>query len=116
MRTVACSALEPGAILAESVKDAAGKLLIAAGTELTPRHLRALQMWGLHEVSIVGHPDAAEGEQPSAFTAEELAAATARAERVFNACGHEHPLLEVLFSACVQRIAGGKWDPSGSAS
>ncbi|HAS81561.1 MAG TPA: hypothetical protein DCS43_02500 [Verrucomicrobia bacterium] len=116
MRMVACAALEPGAILAESVKDAGGKLLIAAGTELTPRHLRALQMWGLREVNIVGHQaDAGEGALP-AFTAAELAAATVQAEQIFSVCGYDHPLLAVLFSACVQRIAGGKWKPSGGAS
>lgn len=49
---VAVDDLEAGMLLAEDVRDQQGRLLMPAATELTDRHLRAFQLWGILGVKI----------------------------------------------------------------
>lgn len=49
---VAVDDLEAGMLLAEDVRDQQGRLLMPAATELTERHLRAFQLWGILGVKI----------------------------------------------------------------
>ena len=101
--------LTPGQVLGENVHDAQGRLLMPAGTELTERHLRAFQLWGIMAVRVRG----AEGEEAGVpeVSAEALAAAM---ERIIPRFAHNdlrHPLIAVLVEGCAyreaRRAAGG---------
>jgi hypothetical protein len=46
--------IEPGMTLAEDVRDYSGRILLAAGTEITDKHLRIFKMWGITEADIQG--------------------------------------------------------------
>jgi len=95
--------LEPGMVLAENVNDAQGRLLVPQGTELTERHLRAFQLWGVLGVRVRG----AEGEEPPTppISPEHLAQAEARIRARFRTTDVTHPMLAELLSICVLREA-----------
>ncbi|HEC20225.1 MAG TPA: HDOD domain-containing protein, partial [Gammaproteobacteria bacterium] len=46
--------LKPGMVLAADAKHHSGRVLLAAGTELTEKHLKVFHTWGLTEADIDG--------------------------------------------------------------
>lgn len=94
--------LEAGMILAEDVHDQQGRLLLPSGSELTERHLRAFQMWGILTVKIRGT-----GEEPAepVVSPEILAAAETRVRERMAHHDLEHPVLAEIFRYAVQREA-----------
>ena len=101
--TVAVDDLQAGMILAESVHDGQGRLLIHQGTELTGRHLRAFQLWGILSVRIRG-PEG-ESSEPSPISAEVLATAEAAIHPRFHHNDPEHPLIAALLRTAILREA-----------
>jgi hypothetical protein len=101
--TVAVDDLQAGMILAESVHDSHGRLLIAQDTELTDRHLRAFQVWGILSVRIKG-PEC-EGPASRGISAEMLAAAEAVIRPRFRHNDVEHPLIAELLRTAILREA-----------
>ena len=96
--------LTAGMVLGESVHDGQGRLLMPAGTELTERHLRAFQLWGIMAVKIRG---AAGAEDTVAeVSPEELAAAVERVMPRFVHNDVQHPLIAILLHECAVREAG----------
>lgn len=109
MRRVACSDVKAGDVVAESVVDSAGKVIIGAGTELTARHVRGMLMWGIREVCVAGDPDEIEDVfSLENYTPAQLARAGAAAENLFLLCDRESPVMSDLFDICVERIVSGK--------
>jgi hypothetical protein len=101
---VAVDDLEPGMLLAEEVRDQQGRLLMPAGTELTDRHLRACQLWGILGVRIRSanaEPDPADLPVSAELLAE---AETLVRDRLR---GHDaaHPLTAELIRICSLRTA-----------
>lgn len=101
--TVAVDDLQAGMILAESVHDSQGRLLIAQDTELTDRHLRAFQVWGILSVRVKG-PEG-EGSAPAGLSADLLAAADAAIRPRFCHNDVEHPLIAELLRTAILREA-----------
>lgn len=101
--TVAVDDLEPGMMLADSVHDAQGRLLIQGGTELTERHLRAFQLWGIMSVRVRG--PAGEESAPVSISPEILARAEAQVRARFHNNNLEHPVITALIEACTAREA-----------
>lgn len=101
--------LTPGLILGENVNDAQGRLLMPIGTELTERHLRAFQLWGIMAVRVRG----AEGEEEAIpeVSPEALAAALERILPRFVHNDIHHPLIALLLEECAfreaRRMVGG---------
>ena len=101
--------IRPGMILAESVKDRRGRVLLGEGSGITERHLKILRMWGITEADIQG----VEREQVVAQAVAELdasllQAAEARAQQLFQHTDREHPAIRELFRLCSVRIARDK--------
>lgn len=101
--------LTPGMILGENVHDGQGRLLMPVDTELTERHLRAFQLWGIMAVRVRG--GAGEDQGVPEVPPETVAAAR---EQVLPRFAHNdvhHPLIAVLVEACIERearrMAGG---------
>ncbi len=95
--------LEAGMILAEDVHDQQGRLLLPSGSELTERHLRAFQMWGILTVKIRG---AGEEEPPElVISPEVLAAADAKVRERLRSQDLESPVIAEIFQFAVQREA-----------
>ena len=101
---VSVDALEPGMLLAEEVRDQQGRLLMPAGTELTERHLRAFQLWGIFNVRI----RSADGESDPAeipVTPAELAEGEALVLARLRDTDPAHPLIAELVRLCAEREA-----------
>ncbi len=96
--------LQPGMPVAEDVFDQQGRMLMPAGTELTERHLRACQLWGITglRVRAAGLPGEAAAQGP---TPEQYAAAEAEIERRFRNTDRNHPLIVELARLCIIRAA-----------
>jgi len=79
------------------VFDRSGRLIIASGTVLTEKHLRAMKIWGVNRVDVAddadGATDAVVAVDPAA-----VEAADARIRRLFqfNADLADHPLIRTL--------------------
>jgi hypothetical protein len=102
-RLIPVDDLEGGMVLAESVHDAQGRLLIQRDTELTDRHLRAFQLWGIQSVRILG-PGSNEPEPPP-ISSEILARAEALVRERFRHNDLEHPLIVAILRVCLMREA-----------
>jgi len=53
MRLMSIEQLKPSMVLAADVHSRTGRLLAAAGVEMTPQHLLAFRTWGVLEAGIV---------------------------------------------------------------
>lgn len=92
-----------GMVLESDVVDLRGRLLIAAGKELTDRSIAALPMWGVEVIDVVGdEAPSAEVETIDAATLER--ARQEIAQRFANAF-EDHPFLNVLREECTQALA-----------
>ena len=60
--------LKPGMVLAQSVRNHQGVLLLDAGTKITKKNIRIFKSWGVIEISVKGELDElkATGETPVA--------------------------------------------------
>lgn len=102
--------LHPGIAVVEDVYDPQGRLLMSAGTELTERHLRACQLWGITRVRVraEGLPPETEAGGP---TPEQIAQAELETRARFRNTDPAHPLVVELFRLGViraaDRLAGG---------
>lgn len=94
--------LSAGMVIAEEVRDQQGRLLMPAGTELTERHLRAFQLWGIMAVRVRG----AEGEDDApALTPDQLAEGEAIVRARFQLNDLAHPFIAQLLRMSAVREA-----------
>jgi hypothetical protein len=73
--------LKPGMILAANLLEPGGRMLLPAATELTDRHLRYFQMWGVADAEIEGD----ERDLPAAFPVDPEVRAAVEARRSSSA-------------------------------
>jgi len=106
MAKVAVDNLEVGMVLAADVHDRAGRMLLGAGVELTPKHLVIFRTWGVEEAAIVGDDNDGDGPAlPAEVTPELLAAAEVALAPLFRATNLEHPAMAELFRLASLRKA-----------
>ena len=96
--------LEAGMVLADEIRDQQGRLLMPAGTELTTRHLRAFQLWGILSVRITSGDTGAEPAEPP-LTPEELEAGRALVLARLRDTDPSHPFIAELVQLCTVREA-----------
>ena len=60
--------LKPGMVLAHSVRNHQGVMLLGSGARITKKNIRIFKSWGVIDVSVVGELDelGAAGEMPGA--------------------------------------------------
>ena len=49
--------LKPGMVLAQSVRNYQGVMLLSAGTKITKKNIRIFKSWGVIDVSVAGELD-----------------------------------------------------------
>ena len=66
--------LKPGMVLAQSVRNYQGVMLLGTGTKITKKNIRIFKSWGVIDVSVAGELDElrAAGEIPVAETNETI--------------------------------------------
>ncbi len=107
--------ITPGMILASDVKDRSGRILLAAGKEVSEKALRIFKMWGVTEADIQGvEQEEIAARAASAVKPEFLKAAEARAQELFRHCDAEHPVTKELLRLVALRLARKMEEPNGS--
>lgn len=101
--------LEIGMVLANDVFDRTGRLLLGAGSELTPKHLTIFRTWGIVEADIAGIEHVAEEPPlPAEVDPAALAAAEQELLPLFCHAGIDHPALrELLRLAAIRKVRHG---------
>ena len=90
-------------VLAESAIGPRGNVLLGEGVELTDRHIRALQTWGVSYVAVEGEEE--EGIGAADLSPEELAAAAVEVAPRFRHADREEPVTAYLFDYVVRQRA-----------
>lgn len=94
--------VKAGMVVRHAVTDRHGRRLIAAGTELTDRHVGALTMWGVPWVDVEGADSETEiAEVPP----QAVDAARREIEDKFSLADRSHPLIQGLFDIALSRSA-----------
>jgi hypothetical protein len=66
MYTARINSVKPGMVLADSVSNLQGVLLLAKGTVLKQKNILMLKAWGIMEVALEGQPEKEENAKPQA--------------------------------------------------
>lgn len=104
MAIITIADLAPGMVVAAAVTDRSGRMLLAAGAEITAKNLRTLRTWGVLEVDVEGQ-DAVVHHVEESVSAEELQAATQLLQPVWRNVDLTIPVMNELFRLCVLRKA-----------
>jgi len=103
MSIVSIDNLEPGMVLAASVLDKSGRLLLGEGAELEEKHLRIFRTWGIVEADIVGVDGAGSNALPDNITQEKLDQAKRTLLPLYCHANIEHPAISELLRLAVIR-------------
>ena len=108
MRRVNIDDLSCGMVLAADVSCKNGRMLLAAGTAVTPAQLRVLRIWGVAAVSVVDDGDGAAqrsvafGEDKDSDIPEE---ARSRLDARFALAGRGREVVDELYRFCLRQYA-----------
>ncbi len=102
MGTVYIDKLKPGMILAEEVRDVAGRLLLGEGNSIQPSHLRIFKIWGITEVRVHGEVGKKEEVTPH-VEPELLKKSKERTRHVFSRVDMDHPAIKEIFRLAVEQ-------------
>jgi len=101
MALVKVDKLIQGVVLAEDVRDANARLLLAKGQEVGEQHIRIMKMWGIFEVQVEGQDvDDHVDEEP--VDSEHLAKVGEQAQKVFTAVDIQHPAVKEVVRLSIQ--------------
>ena len=101
MNAVKTDQLKAGQVLAEEVRDINGRLLLAKGNAIKPKHIRIFKIWGISEVKVAGAPDSKEKFDPK--TNPELIEQTRKRQKIlFRHVDLDHPVIKEIFKLSVQ--------------
>lgn len=95
--------LKTGMKLATDLMDPGGRLLLPAETELTDRHLRYFQMWGVSDADIVGDDSAGSPGEELLSDPAIVAEAEARMKSLFRHADTTHPVESQILQHCLAR-------------
>ncbi len=108
--------ISPGMVLASDVKDRAGRVLLAAGKEVSEKSLRIFKMWGVTDADILGvEQDEIAARAAAAIPPEVLRAADQRARELFTHCDSEHLVIKELIRLVALRLARKMEETNGSS-
>jgi len=106
MRLISIEQLKPTMVLAADVHSRTGRLLAAAGIQVTDQHLLAFRTWGVLEVEIVTDNDDENAADNSAAPDEErIEAAIISLLPHFRLNDVAHPLIAELLRLAAARKA-----------
>jgi len=112
MAVIRISNIKVGQVAAADVKDRSGRILLAAGTELTEKTIKTIKSWGVVEADIVG--DTAEpefGSEISEIDAEQLHRIELELSQRFRFLNRSHPFINELYEVCLRREVSA-WESS----
>ena len=106
MPIIATRNIKPQMMLAQSVENFTGQLLLSKGSVITQNQIKNLKAWGVTEVEIVGaEPGIQPGKKPREIDPEALAEAQSRTENLFRHANRDHPAMkEILRLATLNNL------------
>lgn len=94
-----------GMVLDQPVTNANGRILIPSGIELAEKHIKALKMWGIPDVSVKGGDSAALADPTAALDPAVLARAQAEVAERFKFADTTQPVMAEIFKQAVMHHA-----------
>lgn len=104
MGRVGTSNLKEGMVLAENLRDSAGRFVLASGSALTAKQIRMFKILGILAVAVEGSDDEAIEEERRATEAVRRRA-EAHLSLFFPPSRRDHRAMAELFRLCVDRLA-----------
>jgi hypothetical protein len=106
MGIIAIDKLTPGMKLSLPVKDRGGRIILAAGQELTEKHLKILRIWGITQAEVTGPvPQAPEAQETPKTDTDIQLEAEQIVQELFLHAGETHPAIQELRRLAVKRVA-----------
>jgi hypothetical protein len=97
--------VNPGMILASDAMDMSGRMLLAAGKEITAKHLKIFRTWGVPEVDIKEDSTAGSGgEAKTGSQSDSDDKVMVKAKEYFCQNDLKNPLIKELFDFCVVQM------------
>lgn len=90
-----------GMVLDQPVTNANGRTLMPAGVELADKHIKALKMWGITDVSVKGDGDHAPADPMATLDAATLERAQAELAELFKFTDLKQPVMAEIFKLAV---------------
>jgi hypothetical protein len=108
--------VQPGMVLAQDVKDRAGRVLLTANTELTEGHIKIFKKWGILSADIEGvsREEVATNEL-RAMDPAAVEEARTKAEKLFSHADTSHPAMKELFMLCTKLLISSQPKEEASA-
>ena len=101
--------IKDGMIPAKDITDQTGRLILASGNEITRRHIKIFQAWGITEVTI--QEDGAEAESLIETKAVEIPEQVQHeVSELFQHMDQNHPAVSELMELCRMRKIGALED------
>jgi hypothetical protein len=97
--------LKPGMILSADLREPGGRMLLPSATELTDRHLRYFQMWGVADAEIEGDETQAAAAVP--IDPRIRVAVEARVDSLFRHADRGHPAVAQVHAYVLARELRG---------
>lgn len=104
MGTVTLDRLTPGMKLAADVKDRTGRVILAAGSSLTEKHLRIFRMWGITQADVEGVDARPEQVTVPVEDTDILREAELRVRELFRHTDLSHPAVGELSRLSTMRL------------
>ena len=96
--------LRSGMVLAEDVTNRNGNVLLKAGCHLSDKHVKAMKMWGVTDVSVADDAAMA-GDGPESVDPQALEQVKASLRQRFRHGSLDHPAAAELFEQTALRLA-----------
>ncbi len=100
MGVIPIDKIKSGQVLAEDVRDINGRLLLARGKQIEPKHLRIFKIWGITEVMILGAAPQNDGFDPETHP-DLVRRAQETIRPLFSHADMHHPAIKEIFKLSV---------------
>lgn len=100
MARILLDQVQPGMVLDQPVTNANGRMLIPTGSELSEKHIKAMKMWGIPDVSVKGADDGNNGGT-GGIDPQKLEAAQASLADAFRHTNQDLPAMQEIYKLAV---------------
>jgi hypothetical protein len=96
--------VQPGMVLEQPVTNANGRMLIPVGCELNEKHIKAMKMWGIPDVSVKG-ADEVKNDGTGGIDPQKIEAAKTALVDTFHHTNQDLPAMQEIYKLAVIQYA-----------
>ena len=112
MIAVNINKIKDGMIPAKDITDQSGRLIMASGNEITRKHIKIFQAWGITEITIKEDEAESVNTSESVETPEQI---ESEISELFQHTDQNHPVVNELMELCRMRKIGALEGKSNEA-